>query len=45
LAEKALLFIKNLRSKDVHIEQIAKELEEVYQNENFNIYRFVKKYI
>lgn len=45
LAEKAIMLIKNQRVKDIRFEVIFEELKEISQMQNFNIYRYVKKYI
>jgi LAO/AO transport system kinase len=45
LTEKAIMLIKNNRVKDLNFEVIFNELKEISKNQNFNIYRYVKKYI
>ncbi|MES2654220.1 MAG: methylmalonyl Co-A mutase-associated GTPase MeaB [Bacteroidota bacterium] len=45
LAEKAIMLIKNQRVKDIRFDVIFEELKEISQLQNFNIYRYVKKYI
>lgn len=44
LAEKAVMLIKNQRVKDLNFEQILNELQQISNQQNFNIYRYVKKY-
>ena len=44
LAEKAMILIKNQRIKDIDFETVYKELGELATTQNFNIYRYVKKY-
>lgn len=44
LAEKAMILIKNQRIKDIDFETVYKELGELATKQNFNIYRYVKKY-
>ena len=44
LAEKALMAIKNQRTKNIAITDLEQKIKEEMQNENFNLYRFVKKY-
>ena len=44
LAEKAVMLIKNQRVKDLNFEQILNELQQMSNQQNFNIYRHVKKY-
>lgn len=45
LAEKAIMLIKNMRTKDISFELLFNELKEISKNKNFNIYQYVKKYI
>ena len=44
LAEKAVMLIKNQRVKDLNFEQILNELQQISNQQNFNIYRYVKRY-
>lgn len=44
LAEKAIMLIKNQRVKDIVFENIFNDLKEISHLQNFNIYRYVKKY-
>jgi len=44
LAEKAIMLIKNQRVKDIVFENIFNDLKEISNLQNFNIYRYVKKY-
>ncbi len=45
LAEKAMVLIQNLRTKDISFSQIETDLKEISKNESFNIYRYVNKYL
>ncbi len=45
LAEKAMVLIRSLRTRDIDFTQIENELKEKTKDENFNLYRYVKKYI
>jgi LAO/AO transport system kinase len=44
LAEKAIMLIKNQRVKYIVFENIFNDLKEISNQQNFNIYRYVKKY-
>jgi LAO/AO transport system kinase len=44
LAEKAIMLIKNQRVRDIVFENIFNDLKEISNLQNFNIYRYVKKY-
>lgn len=44
LAEKALMLIKNLRTKDVVFETLLTDITQQLQSENFNLYSYVSKY-
>lgn len=44
LAEKAIMLIKNQRVKDIVFENIFNDLKEISNQQNFNIYRYVKNY-
>jgi LAO/AO transport system kinase len=44
LAEKAMMMIRNKRTKDISITQIENDLKELITKTDFNIYRYVKKY-
>lgn len=44
LTEKAIVLIKNQRVKDIIFENIFNDLKEISNLQNFNIYRYVKKY-
>jgi LAO/AO transport system kinase len=44
LAEKAMMMIRNMRTKDISIEQIEIDLKELITKTDFNIYRYIKKY-
>jgi LAO/AO transport system kinase len=46
LAQKALNLIRHLRTRDIQFEALQKDIIESLSNEqNFNLYRYVKKYI
>jgi len=45
LAEKAMMMIRNMRTKDISISQIENELKILSTQNDFNIYRYVKKYL
>lgn len=42
LAEKAMMMIRNIRTKDISIHQIENDLKELIKQKYFNIYRYVK---
>lgn len=44
LTEKAIVLIKNQRVKDIVFENVFNDLKEISSLQNFNIYRYVKKY-
>jgi len=44
LAEKALTMIKTLRTRDISFEKLLAELRGEVSNQNFNLYRYVKKF-
>lgn len=44
LAEKALMLIKEKRTKDISLPLIEHEIQQQLQKQNFNLYRFVKQY-
>lgn len=44
MAEKAMVMIRNLRTKDVSISKIENELKEHIEDKNFNLYKYIKKY-
>ena len=44
LAEKAMMMIRNKRTKDISITQIENDLKELITKTDFNIYRYVKRY-
>jgi len=44
LAEKAMMMIRNQRTKELSLNQIANELREIISEDDFNIYRYIKKY-
>lgn len=44
LAQKALVLIKALRTKDIKLPLLESELEEAMNNSHFNLYRFIRKY-
>ena len=45
LAEKAMMMIRNMRTKDISIEQIEIDLKELTTKTDFNIYRYIKNFI
>jgi len=45
LAEKALMMIKNIRTKDIPFSKIESALKEESREKNFNLYQFVRKYV
>jgi LAO/AO transport system kinase len=44
LAQKALILIKALRTKDIHLPLLEEELAAESNNSDFNLYRFIRKY-
>jgi LAO/AO transport system kinase len=44
LAQKALLLIKAMRTKDIQLPQLEEELSTASNKEGFNLYRFIRKY-
>ncbi len=44
LAQKALLLIKAMRTRDIKLPQLESELETLSQEAGFNLYRYIKKY-
>lgn len=44
MAEKAMVLIKNARTKDISFKQIETELQQLVPDKNFNLYRYVKKF-
>jgi LAO/AO transport system kinase len=44
LAEKAMMLIRGLRTRDISFVQLESDLRENARAENFNLYRYVKKY-
>jgi LAO/AO transport system kinase len=45
LAEKAMVLIRALRTRDIQLAQIEQDLKGLARDENFNLYRYVKKYV
>jgi LAO/AO transport system kinase len=45
LAEKALTLIKTKRTKDINFDVLVAEIAKAKQEQNFNLYRFVSKYV
>lgn len=46
LAEKALVMIKNLRTRDIDLQQMQHDIaEHLRQNENFNLYAYVSQFV
>jgi LAO/AO transport system kinase len=44
MAEKAIMLIKNLRTKDVSFAAIEQELQQLITAKNFNLYQYVSKF-
>jgi hypothetical protein len=44
MTEKALMLIRNLRTKDISFETIEQELQQLMNDKNFNLYQYVSKY-
>jgi LAO/AO transport system kinase len=44
LAEKALMLIKTLRTKDIEFSTLLSEISQELQHKNFNLYSYVSKY-
>ncbi|MDZ4667835.1 MAG: methylmalonyl Co-A mutase-associated GTPase MeaB [bacterium] len=44
LAQKALVLIKALRTRDIKLPLLESELAEAMNNSSFNLYRFIRKY-
>jgi hypothetical protein len=45
MAEKAMMLIRNLRTKDISFETIEQELQQLIAEKNFNLYQYVSKFI
>ena len=45
LAEKAMVLIRSIRTRDIQFAHIENELREKVKEETFNLYQYVKKYI
>jgi LAO/AO transport system kinase len=45
LAEKALTLIKTKRTKDINFDVLVAEIAKAKQEQNFNLYQFVSKYV
>jgi LAO/AO transport system kinase len=44
MAEKAMMLIKNLRTKDISFIAIEEELQQLITDKNFNLYQYVSKF-
>ena len=44
MTEKALMLIRNLRTKDISFETIEQELQQLMNDKNFNLYQYVSKF-
>jgi LAO/AO transport system kinase len=45
MTEKAMMLIRNLRTKDISFETIEQELQQLMNDKNFNLYQYVSKFI
>lgn len=45
MAEKAMMLISNLRTKDISFETIEQELQQLMADKNFNLYQYVSKFV
>ena len=45
LTEKAMMLIRNLRTKDISFETIEQELQQLMTDKNFNLYQYVSKFV
>jgi LAO/AO transport system kinase len=46
LAEKALVMIKNLRTRDINLQQLKQDIAlQLNQSENFNLYAYVSQFV
>lgn len=45
MAEKAMMLIRNLRTKDISFETIEQELQQLMADKNFNLYQYVSKFV
>ncbi len=45
MAEKAMMLIRNLRTKDISFDTIEQELQQLMTDKNFNLYQYVSKFI
>lgn len=45
MAEKAMMLIRNLRTRDISFETIEQELQQLMADKNFNLYQYVSKFV
>ena len=45
MTEKAMMLIRNLRTKDISFETIEQELQQLMTDKNFNLYQYVSKFV
>ena len=45
MTEKAMMLIRNLRTKDISFETIEQELQQLMIDKNFNLYQYVSKFV
>jgi LAO/AO transport system kinase len=45
MAEKAMMLIRNLRTRDVSFETIEQDLQQLMAEKNFNLYQYVSKFV
>ncbi len=45
MAEKAMMLIRNLRTRDISFENIEQELQQLMTDKNFNLYQYVSKFV
>ena len=44
MAEKAMMLIRNLRTRDISFESIEQDLQQLMADKNFNLYQYVSKF-
>lgn len=45
MAEKAMMLIRNLRTRDISFETIEQDLQQLMAEKNFNLYQYVSKFV
>ncbi len=45
MTEKAMMLIRNLRTKDISFETIEQDLQQLMTDKNFNLYQYVSKFV